>query len=144
MKKTYENRLWKVTKSPSHIDERCSFPLSQKLIAEFFIAVQVQVIKEVSSKTCWAWKTNTGFTIEVFMLMKFCHFLQAQISPFSYHYKSQDPTPANREERAELHTEHKVNHKPRICKMVKGPSGFGFSLNMIKNKPGMFINEVLM
>ncbi|KFO89301.1 Na(+)/H(+) exchange regulatory cofactor NHE-RF3, partial [Buceros rhinoceros silvestris] len=65
----------------------------------------------------------------------------AQISPFSYHYKSQDPTPANVEE-VGLHTEHKVNHKPRICKMVKGPGGFGFSLNMIKNKPGMFINEV--
>uniref|UniRef100_A0A8C3TIH0 PDZ domain containing 1 n=1 Tax=Catharus ustulatus TaxID=91951 RepID=A0A8C3TIH0_CATUS len=31
----------------------------------------------------------------------------------------------------------KVNHKPRICKMVKGPHGFGFSLNMIKNKPGL-------
>lgn len=28
--------------------------------------------------------------------------------------------------------------------MVKGPSGFGFSLNMAKNKPGLFINEVLM
>lgn len=28
--------------------------------------------------------------------------------------------------------------------MVKGPNGFGFSLNMIKNKPGLFITEVLM
>lgn len=44
----------------------------------------------------------------------------------------------------ELHTEQQVNHKPRICKMVKGPNGFGFSLNMIKNKPGLFITEVLM
>ncbi|XP_057266466.1 Na(+)/H(+) exchange regulatory cofactor NHE-RF3 [Pezoporus wallicus] len=66
----------------------------------------------------------------------------AQISPFSYYYKAQDSTPAKMEERAELHTEQNVNHKPRICKMVKGPSGFGFSLNMIKNKPGLFINEV--
>ncbi|XP_009867869.1 PREDICTED: Na(+)/H(+) exchange regulatory cofactor NHE-RF3 [Apaloderma vittatum] len=41
------------------------------------------------------------------------------------------------------HTEQKVNHKPRICKMVKGPSGFGFNLNMIKNKPGLFITQVL-
>ncbi|KFZ65055.1 Na(+)/H(+) exchange regulatory cofactor NHE-RF3, partial [Antrostomus carolinensis] len=49
----------------------------------------------------------------------------AQISPFSYHYKAQNP-----------------DHKPRICKIVKGPSGFGFSLNMIKNKPGLFISEV--
>ncbi|XP_039239286.1 Na(+)/H(+) exchange regulatory cofactor NHE-RF3 isoform X2 [Pipra filicauda] len=66
----------------------------------------------------------------------------AQISPFSYYYKAQDSTPAKVEERVELHTEHRVNHKPRICKMVKGPSGFGFSLNMIKNKPGLFISEV--
>ncbi|NXR90264.1 NHRF3 protein, partial [Hypocryptadius cinnamomeus] len=66
----------------------------------------------------------------------------AQISPFSYYYKAQDSTPAKMEERVELHTEQKVNHKPRICKMVKGPNGFGFSLNMIKNKPGLFITEV--
>ncbi|XP_051634739.1 Na(+)/H(+) exchange regulatory cofactor NHE-RF3 isoform X2 [Manacus candei] len=66
----------------------------------------------------------------------------AQISPFLYYYKAQDSTPAKVEERVELHTEHRVNHKPRICKMVKGPSGFGFSLNMIKNKPGLFISEV--
>ncbi|NXF01317.1 NHRF3 protein, partial [Smithornis capensis] len=66
----------------------------------------------------------------------------AQISPFSYYYKAQDSNAAKVEERMELHTEQKVNHKPRICKMVKGSSGFGFSLNMIKNKPGLFINEV--
>uniref|UniRef100_A0A8B9NXP4 PDZ domain containing 1 n=1 Tax=Apteryx owenii TaxID=8824 RepID=A0A8B9NXP4_APTOW len=55
--------------------------------------------------------------------------------------KLQDPSPAKMEERVELHTGQKVN-KPRICKMVKGPSGFGFNLNMIKNKPGPFISEV--
>ncbi|NWV70226.1 NHRF3 protein, partial [Malurus elegans] len=66
----------------------------------------------------------------------------AQISPFSYYYKAQDPTPAKTDERVELHTEQKVNYKPRICKMVKGPNGFGFSLNMIKNRPGLFISEV--
>ncbi|XP_015735293.1 Na(+)/H(+) exchange regulatory cofactor NHE-RF3 isoform X2 [Coturnix japonica] len=69
-------------------------------------------------------------------------YKMAQISPFSYYYKVQDPAPAKTEERVELHTEQKVNHKPRVCKMVKGPSGFGFSLNMVKNKPGLFINEV--
>ncbi|NXP71711.1 NHRF3 protein, partial [Ramphastos sulfuratus] len=66
----------------------------------------------------------------------------AHISPFSYYYKAQDPAPAKTEERAELHSEQKVKHKPRICKMVKGPGGFGFRLNMVKNKPGLFINEV--
>ncbi|NXU50307.1 NHRF3 protein, partial [Turnix velox] len=67
----------------------------------------------------------------------------AQISPFSYYYKAQDPAPAATDERGALHTEQTVNHKPRLCKMVKGPSGFGFSLNMIKNKPGLFISEVV-
>ncbi|NXM71414.1 NHRF3 protein, partial [Serilophus lunatus] len=66
----------------------------------------------------------------------------AQMSPFSYYYKAQDSNAAKVEERMELHTEQEVNHKPRICKMVKGPSGFGFSLSMIKNKPGLFISEV--
>ncbi|NXN96368.1 NHRF3 protein, partial [Rhinopomastus cyanomelas] len=66
----------------------------------------------------------------------------AQISPFSYYDKAQDPAPTETEERGELHAEHKTNHKPRICKMVKGPSGFGFNLNMIKNKPGLFITKV--
>ncbi|NXX79019.1 NHRF3 protein, partial [Urocolius indicus] len=66
----------------------------------------------------------------------------AQVSPFTHYYKAQDPTPAKVEESVELHTEQKVNHKPRICKMVKGSNGFGFSLNMIKNKPGLFISEV--
>ncbi|NWI10142.1 NHRF3 protein, partial [Crypturellus soui] len=65
----------------------------------------------------------------------------AQISPSSYYHKVKDPSPAKTEEKTELHTEQKVD-KPRICKMVKGPNGFGFNLNMIKNKPGLFINEV--
>uniref|UniRef100_A0A8B9TJI9 PDZ domain containing 1 n=1 Tax=Anas platyrhynchos TaxID=8839 RepID=A0A8B9TJI9_ANAPL len=69
-------------------------------------------------------------------------FFQAQISPYSYYNRGKDPTPAKTEEKVELHSEQKVNHKPRICKMVKGPNGFGFSLNMAKNKPGLFINEV--
>ncbi|KFV85319.1 Na(+)/H(+) exchange regulatory cofactor NHE-RF3, partial [Struthio camelus australis] len=66
----------------------------------------------------------------------------AQISPCLYYHKVQDPSPAKMEERAELHTEQEVNNKPRICKMVKGPSGFGFTVNMIKNKPGLFISEI--
>ncbi|XP_065597985.1 Na(+)/H(+) exchange regulatory cofactor NHE-RF3 [Cyrtonyx montezumae] len=66
----------------------------------------------------------------------------AQISPYSYFYKVQDPAPTKMEERVESHTEQNMNHKPRVCKVVKGPNGFGFSLNMVKNKPGLFINEV--
>ncbi|XP_069058727.1 Na(+)/H(+) exchange regulatory cofactor NHE-RF3 [Pleurodeles waltl] len=36
-----------------------------------------------------------------------------------------------------------VLHKARLCKLVKGPSGYGFHLNAIKNMPGQFIKEVV-
>uniref|UniRef100_A0A669QUG2 PDZ domain containing 1 n=1 Tax=Phasianus colchicus TaxID=9054 RepID=A0A669QUG2_PHACC len=81
-------------------------------------------------------------TDSMYKLFSLSLFFQAQISPYSYYYKVQNPPPVKAEERVELHTEQKVNHKPRVCKMVKGPSGFGFNLNMVKNEPGLFINEV--
>uniref|UniRef100_A0A8C7E5C1 PDZ domain containing 1 n=1 Tax=Naja naja TaxID=35670 RepID=A0A8C7E5C1_NAJNA len=34
------------------------------------------------------------------------------------------------------------NHKPRLCKLIKSPTGFGFRLNAISNIPGVFIKEV--
>uniref|UniRef100_A0A670Y719 PDZ domain containing 1 n=1 Tax=Pseudonaja textilis TaxID=8673 RepID=A0A670Y719_PSETE len=34
------------------------------------------------------------------------------------------------------------NHKPRLCKLIKSPTGFGFRLNAINNIPGVFIKEV--
>ncbi|XP_015745285.1 Na(+)/H(+) exchange regulatory cofactor NHE-RF3 [Python bivittatus] len=34
------------------------------------------------------------------------------------------------------------NHKPRLCKLIKSPTGFGFRLNAIKDLPGLFIKEV--
>ncbi|XP_078512892.1 Na(+)/H(+) exchange regulatory cofactor NHE-RF3 [Lissotriton helveticus] len=39
-------------------------------------------------------------------------------------------------------TNGEVLHKARLCKLVKGPSGYGFHLNAIKNMPGQFIKEV--
>ncbi|XP_044143375.1 Na(+)/H(+) exchange regulatory cofactor NHE-RF3 [Bufo gargarizans] len=33
-------------------------------------------------------------------------------------------------------------HKPRLCKLTKGSSGFGFNLNAIKDVPGQFIKQV--
>ncbi|XP_069492112.1 Na(+)/H(+) exchange regulatory cofactor NHE-RF3 isoform X2 [Ambystoma mexicanum] len=35
-----------------------------------------------------------------------------------------------------------VPHKPRLCRLVKGPTGYGFHLNAIKDMPGQFIKEV--
>nr|XP_033796981.1 Na(+)/H(+) exchange regulatory cofactor NHE-RF3 [Geotrypetes seraphini]XP_033796982.1 Na(+)/H(+) exchange regulatory cofactor NHE-RF3 [Geotrypetes seraphini] len=36
-----------------------------------------------------------------------------------------------------------VNYKPKLCTLVKGPNGYGFHLNAIKNVPGQYIKEVV-
>uniref|UniRef100_A0A8C0GWX4 PDZ domain containing 1 n=1 Tax=Chelonoidis abingdonii TaxID=106734 RepID=A0A8C0GWX4_CHEAB len=41
------------------------------------------------------------------------------------------------------HAEQEVNHKTKICRLVKGPNGFGFRLNATKNMPMQFIKEIL-
>ncbi|XP_071994961.1 Na(+)/H(+) exchange regulatory cofactor NHE-RF3 [Engystomops pustulosus] len=33
-------------------------------------------------------------------------------------------------------------HKPKLCRLTKGSSGFGFNLNAIKDVPGQFIKQV--
>uniref|UniRef100_A0A8D2L576 PDZ domain containing 1 n=1 Tax=Varanus komodoensis TaxID=61221 RepID=A0A8D2L576_VARKO len=40
------------------------------------------------------------------------------------------------------HHNEEENHKPRLCKLEKGPNGFGFRLNAIKDVPGQFIKQV--
>lgn len=123
------------------MDQHCSFPPNQTLTAKSsplqFVCEPVESFKQNIFS-----KKPPNF-LSLILKFSLSLFFQAQISPYSYYYKVQDPAPAKPEERVELHTEQKVNHKPRVCKMVKGPSGFGFNLNMVKNKPGLFINEVL-
>ncbi|XP_028657032.1 Na(+)/H(+) exchange regulatory cofactor NHE-RF3 [Erpetoichthys calabaricus] len=40
--------------------------------------------------------------------------------------------------------EDKVKHKPKLCKLEKTTSGFGFHLNAIRGTPGHFLKEVVM
>ncbi|KAG6925492.1 putative PDZ domain-containing protein PDZK1P1, partial [Chelydra serpentina] len=65
----------------------------------------------------------------------------AQVSPCLYYRERQDSFPAEAEEPTS-HAEQEVNHKPKICRLVKGPSGFGFRLNETKNMPMQFIKEI--
>ncbi|KAM7181885.1 Na(+)/H(+) exchange regulatory cofactor NHE-RF3 [Macrochelys suwanniensis] len=65
----------------------------------------------------------------------------AQVSPCLYYRERQDYFPAEAEEPTS-HAEQEVNHKPKICRLMKGPSGFGFCLNATKNMPMQFIKEI--
>nr|XP_020666644.1 Na(+)/H(+) exchange regulatory cofactor NHE-RF3 [Pogona vitticeps]XP_020666653.1 Na(+)/H(+) exchange regulatory cofactor NHE-RF3 [Pogona vitticeps] len=66
-------------------------------------------------------------------------FKMAKISPCLYYHKTLVPSLHKAE--VPTYTE-EVNHKPRLCRLVKGPSGFGFRLNAIQDLPGQFIKEV--
>uniref|UniRef100_A0A8C8RBQ3 PDZ domain containing 1 n=1 Tax=Pelusios castaneus TaxID=367368 RepID=A0A8C8RBQ3_9SAUR len=66
----------------------------------------------------------------------------AQISPSLYQREIQYSSPAEAEEEPTSNAEQKVNQKPKICRLVKGPSGFGFRLNSIENTSVQFIKEV--
>uniref|UniRef100_A0A8C0QQ15 PDZ domain-containing protein n=1 Tax=Canis lupus familiaris TaxID=9615 RepID=A0A8C0QQ15_CANLF len=75
----------------------------------------------------------------------------AHFSPFLY-YQSQElpngavkqapaPTLAPPEVSSSDTTEEVGNHKPKLCRLVKG-NGYGFHLNAIQGQPGSFIKEV--
>ncbi|KAK2507827.1 hypothetical protein MC885_004103 [Smutsia gigantea] len=76
----------------------------------------------------------------------------AQFSPFLY-YESQElpngsikeappPTPAPLEVSSPDATEEVGDHKPKLCRLVKGENGYGFQLNAIRGQPGPFVKEV--
>ncbi|XP_012498904.1 PREDICTED: Na(+)/H(+) exchange regulatory cofactor NHE-RF3 isoform X1 [Propithecus coquereli] len=75
----------------------------------------------------------------------------ARFSPFLY-YQSQElpngsvkedpaPSPASLEVSSPDTTE-EVDHKPKLCMLVKGENGYGFHLNAIQGLPGPFVKEV--
>lgn len=66
-------------------------------------------------------------------------YKMAKISPCLYHHETLVPSPYKTE--LPTYTE-EMNYKPRLCRLVKGPNGFGFWLNAIKGLPGQFIKEV--
>uniref|UniRef100_A0A8C0GY31 PDZ domain containing 1 n=1 Tax=Chelonoidis abingdonii TaxID=106734 RepID=A0A8C0GY31_CHEAB len=68
--------------------------------------------------------------------------LVRQFSPCLYYQERQASFPAEAEEEPTSHAEQEVNHKTKICRLVKGPNGFGFRLNATKNMPMQFIKEI--
>ncbi|XP_038613715.1 Na(+)/H(+) exchange regulatory cofactor NHE-RF3 isoform X2 [Tachyglossus aculeatus] len=68
----------------------------------------------------------------------------AQVSPFLYYWSIQDlpngAAPGGQPEPAPAEEEVPVP-QPRLCRLVKGPGGYGFRLNSIIGQPGCFIKE---
>ncbi|XP_056415757.1 Na(+)/H(+) exchange regulatory cofactor NHE-RF3-like isoform X3 [Hyla sarda] len=88
-------------------------------------------------------------------------YAKAGISPFLYLKTSKTPkpvktetpkpveTPAAKPSPAPVPVQPTViasppdpKHKPRLCRLEKGGSGFGFNLNAIKDVPGQYIKQV--
>uniref|UniRef100_A0A8D2L6M5 PDZ domain containing 1 n=1 Tax=Varanus komodoensis TaxID=61221 RepID=A0A8D2L6M5_VARKO len=67
-------------------------------------------------------------------------YKMAKISPCVYCHKK--PVQSPPEVPLATHHNEEENHKPRLCKLEKGPNGFGFRLNAIKDVPGQFIKQV--
>ncbi|XP_061483949.1 Na(+)/H(+) exchange regulatory cofactor NHE-RF3 [Rhineura floridana] len=67
-------------------------------------------------------------------------YKMAKISPCLYYHT----TPVQSPHQAEVPTCHmeEENHKPRLCNLIKGLSGFGFRLNAVKDLSVPFIKEV--
>ncbi|MBV98074.1 Na(+)/H(+) exchange regulatory cofactor NHE-RF3, partial [Eschrichtius robustus] len=53
------------------------------------------------------------------------------------------PTPAPLEVSSPDATEEVADHKPKLCRLVKGEDGYGFHLNAIRGQPGSFVKEGL-
>ncbi|KAL8190689.1 UNVERIFIED_CONTAM: hypothetical protein K2H54_059421 [Gekko kuhli] len=64
-------------------------------------------------------------------------YKMAQISPCH-----KTTVPSLSEAEVLTHRIEQQNHQPRICNLVKGPNGFGFHLNAVKDLPGQFIKQV--
>lgn len=74
----------------------------------------------------------------------------AHFSPFLY-YQSQElpngsvkeaPAPTPRLEASSPDTTEEVDHKPKLCRLIKGENGYGFHLNAVLGQPGTFVKEV--
>ncbi|XP_070798773.1 Na(+)/H(+) exchange regulatory cofactor NHE-RF3 [Pituophis catenifer annectens] len=66
-------------------------------------------------------------------------YKMAKISPCLYYHTR--PEPHLSITKKAMHAEEE-NQKPRLCKLIKSTTGFGFRLNAINNIPGVFIKEV--
>ncbi|XP_070606341.1 Na(+)/H(+) exchange regulatory cofactor NHE-RF3 isoform X2 [Erythrolamprus reginae] len=66
-------------------------------------------------------------------------YKMAKISPCVYDHTRLEPHLSIT--KIPMHAEEE-NGKPRLCKLIKSTTGFGFRLNAINNVPGVFIKEV--
>ncbi|XP_007528729.2 Na(+)/H(+) exchange regulatory cofactor NHE-RF3 [Erinaceus europaeus] len=76
----------------------------------------------------------------------------ARFSPFLYYQSQELPNgsvkeapaliPAPLEASSPDTTEEVGDHKPKLCRLVKGENGYGFHLNAIRGQPGSFVKEV--
>ncbi|XP_037001301.2 Na(+)/H(+) exchange regulatory cofactor NHE-RF3 [Artibeus jamaicensis] len=75
----------------------------------------------------------------------------AHFSPFLYCQSQELPNGSVKEasvptsappEISSPDTPEEVDHKPKLCRLVRGENGFGFHLNAIRGQPGPFIKEV--
>lgn len=78
-------------------------------------------------------------------------FQKAHFSPFLYYQSQELPNSSVKEapapppaplEVSSLDSTEEVDHKPKLCRLVKGENGYGFHLNAIRGRPGPFIKEV--
>ncbi|XP_008590790.1 PREDICTED: Na(+)/H(+) exchange regulatory cofactor NHE-RF3 [Galeopterus variegatus] len=77
----------------------------------------------------------------------------ARFSPFLYYQSQELPNGSVKEDAASTptatpltvsspDTKEEVDHKPKLCRLVKGENGYGFHLSAIQGLPGSFIKEV--
>ncbi|XP_004689527.2 PREDICTED: Na(+)/H(+) exchange regulatory cofactor NHE-RF3 [Condylura cristata] len=76
----------------------------------------------------------------------------AHLSPVLYYQSQQLPNGSVKEARAAASapveascpdtTEAAGDHRPKLCRLVRGESGYGFHLNAVQGQPGSFIKEV--
>uniref|UniRef100_A0A8C0SKG4 PDZ domain-containing protein n=1 Tax=Canis lupus familiaris TaxID=9615 RepID=A0A8C0SKG4_CANLF len=82
-------------------------------------------------------------TDNMYRLAHFSSFLyhQSQELPNGSVKEAPAPTLAPPEVSSSDTTEEVGNHKPKLCRLVKGENGYGFHLNAIEGQPGSFIKE---
>ncbi|XP_057577441.1 Na(+)/H(+) exchange regulatory cofactor NHE-RF3 [Hippopotamus amphibius kiboko] len=83
-------------------------------------------------------------TNNIYKLAGFSPFLYYQIQelPNGSVKEAPVPTPAPLEVSSPDATEEVGDHKPKLCRLVKGEDGYGFHLNAIQGRPGSFVKEV--
>lgn len=71
----------------------------------------------------------------------------ARFSPFLYYQSQQLPNGSVKEAPVPVPAPAPLassspDHKPKLCRLVKGDNGYGFHLNAIRGQPGPFVKEV--